>query len=254
MRHIWTQEEESDIRDLQRDKVPATEMAELFGVSYSTMLRKIRTMNGNQKSEISETTKTKTKTAEKTVKEEKKTVNFNEVRNVRRGEIYYIGSISSYGHEQQAGRPAIIVSNDIGNRESSIVEVVYLTTQEKTKMPTHVPIKSATRQSTALCEQIKTIDKARLGDYMGIISLEEQKALDKALAVSLAIEDCGDEERYTADNEELEALKAENERLKKELEKLSVNESGYSKETVRAEAERDVYKSLYEQLLAKVTG
>lgn len=59
----------------------------------------------------------------------------------KRGEIFYIERAGdSYGSEQQAGRPAIVVSNDKNNEYSSTLEVVYLTTQPKTEqLPTKSP-------------------------------------------------------------------------------------------------------------------
>lgn len=58
-----------------------------------------------------------------------------------RGEIFYIRNESEYsGNVQGGGRPAVIISNDIGNNAGPILEVVYLTTQEKKPLPTHVKI------------------------------------------------------------------------------------------------------------------
>lgn len=46
-----------------------------------------------------------------------------------RGEIFYIRNESEYsGNVQGGGRPAVIISNDIGNNAGPILEVVYLTT------------------------------------------------------------------------------------------------------------------------------
>lgn len=54
----------------------------------------------------------------------------------RRGDIYYIetGGVC-VGSEQKPGRPGVIVSNDLGNKHSSNVEVVYLTSQSKRNCP-----------------------------------------------------------------------------------------------------------------------
>ena len=105
-----------------------------------------------------------------------------------RGDIYYIEPYQTEGSEQRAGRPAIIVSNDMNNNYSNVVEVVYLTTQPKSYLPTHVKIRSASRESTALCEQITSVSKERVADYFGEVMPEELKAINEALAVSLAIE------------------------------------------------------------------
>ena len=106
---------------------------------------------------------------------------------VHRGEIYHIHETEVTGHEQQGDRPAIIVSNNAGNEHSPVVEVVYLTTQKKKPLPTHVQIYSSPRPSTALCEQIDSVDKSRLGGLIGWITEEEMHEIDKALAISLEI-------------------------------------------------------------------
>lgn len=113
--------------------------------------------------------------------------------NVKRGDIFFIVDNSrqenkTIGSEQWAGRPAIIVSNDIGNNVAPIVEIVYLTAQEKpNNMPTHVRIHSSKKPSLALCEQIQTISKDRLGNKVGHITPGEQYEIDKALAISIGI-------------------------------------------------------------------
>ena len=54
---------------------------------------------------------------------------------VKRGDIYYIVGGEVTGSEQGANRPAVIVSNDTGNRYAPVAEVVYLTTRQKIEMP-----------------------------------------------------------------------------------------------------------------------
>lgn len=95
------------------------------------------------------------------------------------------------GSEQEADRPAIIVSNDTGNKHAPVVEVVYLTTKKKAGLPTHVYIGSAERPSIALCEQIVTVCKSRLARYIGSVTEEEMSRVDKALSKSLGIHKAG---------------------------------------------------------------
>ena len=123
-----------------------------------------------------------------------------------RGDIWYVESADSTGSEQKAGRPAIIVSNDIGNKAAPVVEVVFLTTQDKNNMPTHVPITSAKLPSTALCEQVTTVSKSRLGTWYSHCTDNEMKAIDKALAVSLCI-DCPEPTEVSVLKKELEIYK-----------------------------------------------
>lgn len=107
---------------------------------------------------------------------------------MKRGEIYYIApSLAVTGSEQGGGRPGIIVSNDIGNKHSAVVEVVYTTTQNKRPLPTHVEIISTPRKSLALCEQIITVAKERVREYVGKLSEKEMELVDRALAISLGL-------------------------------------------------------------------
>lgn len=148
-----------------------------------------------------------------------------------RGEIFYIRNESKYsGNEQGGYRPAVIVSNDIGNNVAPILEVVYLTTQEKKPLPTHVKICSAKYPSIALCEQIDTVNKDKVGDYIGQCSIAEMKWIDTALSVSIGI----------GTN-----IKG-NELVKTEMPDIELQ-----LEIAKIKAERDVYKHLYEEALAQ---
>lgn len=106
----------------------------------------------------------------------------------KRGEIYYIDAFPVIGCEQRPGRPAVIVLNDINNDHSQTVEVVYLTSKSKPNIPTHIAIGAGTqRESTALCEQITTVDINRVGDYYGRCTDEELAELNKAAMISLSL-------------------------------------------------------------------
>ena len=107
---------------------------------------------------------------------------------IHRGDIVYIEKRNdTIGHEQYSGRPAVVVSNDKGNMSSGTVEVVYLTTQPKHDIPTHVQIRSTGRLSTALCEQIWTISTERIGNLIGSVTEEEMAALEEAILISLGV-------------------------------------------------------------------
>lgn len=51
-----------------------------------------------------------------------------------RGDIFFIAHSPVSGSEQGGHRPGVIVSNDLANRYSPNVEVVFLTSQEKKPM------------------------------------------------------------------------------------------------------------------------
>lgn len=112
-----------------------------------------------------------------------------EKRSICRGEIYVTHPNPVRGSEQGGTRPCLIIQNNIGNRHSSAVIIAPITGKTKKHLPTHAPI-SAPRlplDSTTLLEQIRTIDRRRLGGYIGKISEVQMRAVEKAIDVSLGL-------------------------------------------------------------------
>lgn len=114
---------------------------------------------------------------------------------VKRGDIYYIKSDDKHpevGAEIWSERPAIIVSNNATNKLDGAVCIVYMSTSKaKQTSPVHVLITSDNRNTMALCEQIHTVDKSRLMQKLGKITEKEKEKIDKALAMSLGINEKG---------------------------------------------------------------
>ena len=170
--------------------------------------------------------------------------------NINRGDIYYI--VSNYqeeGSEQRAGRPAVVVSNNMCNQHSGVVEIVYLTTQPKSDLPTHIDIRSATKPSIALCEQICSVSKDRLGNYIGTCSEYELQMLDAALLISLGIDMPAPKVvEKVIEKKVVEPPKQE------DAIKLPEQQVVPYDEFIKSQTERDTYKSLYDSLLEKVIG
>lgn len=106
---------------------------------------------------------------------------------MKRGEIYYIAYRETIGAEIAKARPGVVVSNDAQNTQLDVVEVVYLTTNPRQDIPTHVSIKATGRPSMTLCEQIDTVSVELVGDFCGVCSPEEMAAIEHALLRSLGM-------------------------------------------------------------------
>ncbi len=96
------------------------------------------------------------------------------------------------GSEQGGYRPVVVIQNDTGNLHAPTVIVVPLTgSAQKPDLPTHVRIRAGQaglwRDSTALCEQLRTLEKTRLGRRLGALEPEALRLIDGALRVSLDI-------------------------------------------------------------------
>ncbi len=155
---------------------------------------------------------------------------------MKRGDIYFIKSTyREEGSEQRADRPAVIVSNDKNNEFSDTVEVVYMTTQPKNDLPTHVLTRSALKPSTVLCEQITTVAKSRVDGWIGTLSEEEMQTLDVALAISLGLDFGALAIKEPVKEVEEAQIFGEDKDLWPTIERLQI--------------ERDLYKKVYEDLL-----
>lgn len=194
-------------------------------------------------------------------------------RVVKRGQIYYIHKKPPYEGSREInpknGRPAIIVSRDEDNYMSGTVMVVYLTSGSNIKFQRETQFKLSAGKavrSVAKCEQIATIDKQCIGDYICDISREELELLNKTLTVALNIdvnsyspeaikeeirsevakERAKNKQEVQMLYERIKDLEAQNALLHRELDKRPCTEA--------IESEARMYKKLYSDLLKTLAG
>ncbi len=182
--------------------------------------------------------------------------------NYMRGDIYYIEKSYSSGSEQQSGRPAIIVSNNANNAASDVIEVVYLTTQPKTDLPTHVTVRSTSKISIALCEQVSSVYKDRIDDYIATCTDEEMEQIDIALTASLGLGHLFNPVEKivetVTDSAMLDRLREENEdqqrfiaALQQKLDSITTENEANKRKALYATAQNDLLKELYKSQLEK---
>ena len=110
---------------------------------------------------------------------------------VKRGEIFYADLSGSIGSEQKGIRLVLIIQNDIGNNFSPTTIVAALTSQVKKYIKTHVSLSNdlfdINKDSTVLCEQIRTIDKCRLREKVCTLDKKTMKEVDISLKRSLGL-------------------------------------------------------------------
>ena len=112
---------------------------------------------------------------------------------VHKNEVYYADLSPVVGSEQGGVRPVLVIQNDTGNKVSPTIIVSAITSRKKKmRMPTHVPITPEEgrlpKNSMAMLEQIRTIDKERIKNYVGKIDKNSENAIEKASLESLGID------------------------------------------------------------------
>lgn len=99
----------------------------------------------------------------------------------QQGDIIFLNFDPTLGHEQKGKRPAIVISNNIFNKNTHMVIVCPITSNEK-KYPTHYLLEDAKKiHGSVLCEHIRSIDfdarnvkfleKASDNDILSVITL-----------------------------------------------------------------------------------
>ena len=114
------------------------------------------------------------------------------MKDIKRGEIYYADLSPIVGSEQGGVRPVLILQNDTGNHFSSTTIVAPITSVPKKKsQPTHIFIDYdfLESESVVLLEQLRTIDKQRLSDYLGLISSKDLQKIEVSIAISLGMKE-----------------------------------------------------------------
>ena len=116
----------------------------------------------------------------------------------RRGEIYLInfGDEGIIGSEYKNKRPAVILSNDMNNKYSEILQVAPITSQKKTNLPVHVKlgIEDGLKLDNSIIsiEQTRCVSKKRTllnGSIIKITKLSKNKMdlIDSAIKIQFGL-------------------------------------------------------------------
>lgn len=111
---------------------------------------------------------------------------------VKRGEIWLVNLDPTIGHEIKKSRPGVIIQNDLGNKYSPITIIAPITSQNLEKVyPFEALISRGTsgleKDSKALLNQIRAIDKKRLVKRLGKTDSEILGRIDEAIKISLGL-------------------------------------------------------------------
>lgn len=114
-------------------------------------------------------------------------------KKILKGDIFYARLDETIGSEQGGVRPIIVLQNNVGNKYSPTVIVASITSKVKKKdLPTHVLLGcefGLNEESMVLVEQIRTIDRFRLKDFIGSVDKNTMERVDAAIIASFGL-DC----------------------------------------------------------------
>ncbi len=110
----------------------------------------------------------------------------------RRGEVYLVSFDPTLGAEIKKTRPAVVLQNDVSNRYSPITIVAAMTSQLRDpERPTNVLVRAPegglASDSMVLLNQIRSIDRRRLGRRLGFLKAVTMDNVDRGIQISLGL-------------------------------------------------------------------
>jgi len=111
---------------------------------------------------------------------------------VRRGDVVIVRLDTAEGHEMEKTRPAIVVQNDIGNRNSSTTIVAPVTGTYR-EYPFEVFVEAdgspLEKDSSVRLDQIRTVSvPKRIHSVVGSLGGATMRGVDEALKLSLSLD------------------------------------------------------------------
>ena len=104
-----------------------------------------------------------------------------------RGEVWWVDFDASLGDEIRQTAPAVIVSNDVSNRNLNRVQVVPITNKVTRVYPCEAPISLKGESRKAMADQIATVSKQRLKSRLATLSLDDIRAVERAIRIQLSL-------------------------------------------------------------------
>ena len=106
-----------------------------------------------------------------------------------RGDIHWVSFPHRVprGTEIEKDRPCIVVSHQKANLFRKTVVVVPLTHGSKDAPPIIISIPSGGAESKAICDQILSVDKKRIGKKVGSLTMSELDYFEESLSAVLCL-------------------------------------------------------------------
>ncbi|HAT1880081.1 TPA: type II toxin-antitoxin system PemK/MazF family toxin [Legionella pneumophila] len=106
---------------------------------------------------------------------------------MNRGDVYWVNLDPTTGSEINKLRPCVLVGATPINQARRTVVVVPLSTSATARPPITISVSCLGKQVTAVCDQIRTVDKSRLKNVAGSLSDKDLNALDDGLRQILCL-------------------------------------------------------------------
>ena len=110
-------------------------------------------------------------------------------RYINQRDVYMV-ELDGVGSEEIGLRPCVCISSAVCNKYSEVVVFVPLTTQDKPNLPVHHMLYKSKynelkKDSCVLCEQIRSLDRRRIGRYITQIDKQDFDQIIRKVNINL---------------------------------------------------------------------
>jgi len=113
--------------------------------------------------------------------------NMLRMKSLKRGDVVWVNLDPAVGAEIRKQRPCIIVSRSVLNDKRLTVVVIPLSSSSTPRPPLVVAVPSAGANSNARIDQIRAVDKSRIGATLGKLNRAEIEAVEQSLRTVLEL-------------------------------------------------------------------
>src|SRR5690349_596991 len=99
---------------------------------------------------------------------------------IERGEIWWVSLDPTVGREIKKRRPSVVLSANEVNRIRATPVVIPLSSSPDAAPPVVLSVPSAGKDSVAVVDQIRAVDKKRFVNRVGVLSLSDLRNLEIA--------------------------------------------------------------------------
>jgi mRNA interferase MazF len=107
-----------------------------------------------------------------------------------RGALFWANLDPATGSEAAMTRPVLIVSRDANNRGAATVTMLPLSssTHKLYSFEVYIEHEQLPKPSKIQAHHIRTVDKTRLGEYIGMLDVDDLELVDHAMKLHLALD------------------------------------------------------------------
>lgn len=107
---------------------------------------------------------------------------------IRRGDIYWVDFDPSKATEVKKNRPALVCSHDVLNENSTRIIVAPITSNIRRVYSFEYVLQNKNVEGKIMLDQMRCIDKSRLGKKIDSLSISEMQEIDPILKFVLGLQ------------------------------------------------------------------